>query len=152
MKIYINNFNLDLLNEIAEQFKNNLINTESYVKLYTNEGIYRIENKNIYMLDTIDKDIKKYNNYYNYYTLIVDSSYFRKNIVSCIHGDKHLSFQTKKNIYKINKNSSVQMIIKYIYKNERIIPNDIYFELNIDIDINDNFIKKEIIEFLSLLT
>ena len=32
-----------------------------------------------------------------------------------------------------------------------MIENDIYFELNKEIDINEIFIKKEIIEFLSLL-
>jgi hypothetical protein len=43
------------------------------------------------------------------------------------------------------------MVIKYILNEEKFIPNDIYFETEKDVDINDLFIKKEIIEFLSVL-
>jgi hypothetical protein len=44
------------------------------------------------------------------------------------------------------------MVIEYILNNDsRFIPNDIYFETDKDIDINEVFIKKEIIDFLSEL-
>jgi hypothetical protein len=151
MKIYINNLNLDILNEIAEIIKDKLLNTETYIELFTDEGIYHIEDKNIYILDTNDNIIKKYENYYNNFTIIVDTSYFNKKQISSIHGEKHLSFKTKKNYYKLNGNSNVYLIIKYYYDKSKLIPNDIYFELDREIDINDIFIKKEIIEFLSIL-
>lgn len=151
MKIYINNLNLDLLKDISELFKEYLINSETYIKLYTNEGIYRIEDKKIYLLDSCDKDIKIINNYYNNFSLIIDPSFFHKHNISSIHGDKHLSFQTKKHYFKIDKKSAIQLVIKYCSNNNIFIPNDIYFETDIDIDINDPFIKKEIIEFLSVL-
>jgi hypothetical protein len=41
-------------------------------------------------------------------------------------------------------------ILNY-FKNNKFIPNDIYFEIDKDIDINEFLIKKEIIEFLSVL-
>ena len=75
MKIYINNFNLDLLKDISDIFKEYFINSETYIKLYTNEGIYRIEDKKIYLKNPVDKDIKIYNKYFNNFTLIVDESY-----------------------------------------------------------------------------
>jgi hypothetical protein len=151
MKIYINNLNLDVLNDIAETLKDHMINSETYIKLYTNEGIYRIEDKKIYSLETCDKEIKILKNYYENFTLIIDYSFFHKYICSSIHGKTHLSFQTKKYYYKINPFSELQLVIKYISNNGKFIPNDIYFDLQKDIDINDLFIKKEINEFLSVL-
>jgi hypothetical protein len=63
MRIYINNFNLDILNDISELFKEYMINSKTYIELYTSEGNYHIEEKNIYNLDTCDKDIKIFDNY-----------------------------------------------------------------------------------------
>lgn len=151
MRIYINNFNLDILNDISDLFKEYMTNTEIYIELYTNQGIYHIEEKKIYFLDTCDKDIEIVDNYYNHFTLICDPSFFKKNICTSIHGDTHLALQTKKYIYKINPSSEIQMVIKYILNGDKFIPNDIYFEFEKNIDINDVFIKKEIIEFLSVL-
>ena len=43
------------------------------------------------------------------------------------------------------------MIIEYLLNNNKLTPHDIYFESNKDIDMNNLFVKNEIIEFLSLL-
>jgi hypothetical protein len=151
MRIYINNFNLDILNDISELFKEYMIKTETYIELYTNEGIYHIEDKKIYFLDTCDKDIKIVDKYYNNFTLIADPSFFQKQYCSSIHGDTHLAIKTTEKYYKINPSSEIQMVIKYILNEDNFIPNDIYFETENNIDINEPFIKKEINEFLSVL-
>jgi hypothetical protein len=151
MRIYINNFNLDILNDISDLFKEYMTNSEIYIELYTNEGIYHIEEKKIYFLDTYDKDIKIFDNYCNNFTLISDPSFFKKSACSSIQGDTHLALQTKKNMYKIHQSSEIQMVIKYILREDSFIPNDIYFESENNVDINDLFIKKEIIDFLSIL-
>ena len=151
MRIYINNLNLDIINDISDIFKEHMTNSETYIELYTNDGIYCIEDKNIFFLDTCDKEIKMFENYYNNFTLIVDPSFFHKQYCSSIHGDNHLALHTKKHYYKINTSSEIQMVIKYILNNDIFVPNDIYFESEKDIDINDVFIKKEIIEFLLVL-
>ena len=151
MRVYINNFNLDILNDISDLFKEYLSKSETYIKLYTNEGIYHVEGKNIYFLDACDKEIKIFENYYNHFTLIYDPSFFQKQSCYSIQGDTHLALQTKKHIYKINPSSEIQMVIEYILNEDKFVPNDIYFESEKNIDINDLFIKKEIIEFLSVL-
>ena len=151
MRVYINNLNLDILNDISDLFKEYMINSETYIKLYTNEGIYHIEGKNIYFLDAHDKEIKIFEKYYNHFTLIYDPSFFNKHMCYSIQGDTHLALQSKKYIYKINSSSEIQMVIEYILNEEKFIPNDIYFETEKNIDINDPFIKKEINEFLSVL-
>ena len=151
MKIYINNLNLNILNELSNNFKNLLIDTKQYIILYTEEGIYEINNKLIYRLEQIDRDIKQYENFYNEFTLIIDPSFFNKHIETSIIGTKHISNQIVKYIYKLNKKSDLNLIIEYYLHDSKMIENDIYFELNKEIDINEIFIKKEIIEFLSLL-
>ena len=151
MKIYINNLNLDIINEISELFKENLTRTDNYIELYTNEGIYRIEDKIIYILDVNDKDIQKFEKYYNIFTLIVDMSFYNKKNTSSIQGEIHQSFQIVEKYYKLDNSSSISLVIKYNLDKTKLIPSDIYFESQKDININDIFIKKEIIEFLSVL-
>jgi hypothetical protein len=151
MKIYIDKFNLEVLNEISEIFKEYLVNYEMYMALYTSEGIYRVEDKQIYLLDVHDVNIQTYEKYYHEFTLVVDKSYFIKNKVNSIHGDTHLSFHTKEVYYKLNKKSSLTLVLKYNLINETPLADDIYFEIDKEVDINEPFIKKEIIEFLSVL-
>lgn len=151
MKIYIDRFNLDILNNISELFKEYLVTTDIYIALYTSEGIYRIEEKQTYLLDVYDKSIRSYEKYYEGFTLIVDNSYFIKNKINSVLGDTHLSFHTKELYYKLNKKSSLALVLKYTLGDSKPTPNDIYFEIDKDIDINEPFIKKEIIEFLSVL-
>ena len=151
MRIYINNFNLDIMDKISELFKEHLIKTDNYIELYTNEGIYRIEDKIIYFLDIIDNDIQKFEKYYNNFTLIVDTSFYNKKNTSSIHGETHLSFQIIEKYYKLDIFSPISLVIKYNLNKTKLIPIDIYFESYKDININDVFIKKEIIEFLSVI-
>jgi hypothetical protein len=151
MRIYINNLNLDIVNEIAEIFKENLIKTDNYIELYTNEGIYRVEDKAIYFLDINDKAIQIIEKYYNNFTLIIDSSFYEKNLSTSIHGETHISSQITEKRHKLYNSSPISLVIKYSLYESALIPNDIYFEAQKDIDVNDLFIKKEINEFLSVL-
>ena len=153
MKIYINNFNLNILKDIQDTLQKEFINSENYIQLYTNEGIFRIEKNIIYSLDPVDIDIKIYERYFHDFTLIVDLSYFKKNTITTINGNIHLSTSIKKNFYKINKQSKLQLVIENIEQinSGHYIPSDIYFELDGSNDINELFIKQDIIEFLSVL-
>jgi hypothetical protein len=49
MKIYINNFNLNSLPIIQKSLPDILVETTHYTELYTNESIYHIDNKNIFL-------------------------------------------------------------------------------------------------------
>lgn len=151
MKIYINNFNLDVLNNISELFKEFLIKTDNYIELYTNEGMYNIEENCCYKLDVVDKDIQLYNNYYKNFSFIVDHSYFNKKQINGIQGNLHVSLLIVEKTYKLNKNSTFELILKFNNKNNKLIPHDLYFNTNKDIDINNILFKNEIIEFLSVL-
>jgi hypothetical protein len=153
MKIYINNLNLNILKDIQELLAKQFISSENYIQLYTNEDIYYIEKNKIYRLEPVDKDIKIYEKYFNNFTLIVDLSYFKQHDTLSIYGNNHLAINIKKEFYKLNKNSKIELIIENCYNlsNGEYNPTDIYFQLNQDTDINELFIKQDIIEFLSLL-
>jgi hypothetical protein len=154
MKIYINNFNLNILDSLKDDIINLhdfIKETEVFIELFTDFGIYRIDNKTIYLLEPIDKDIIKYNNFYNNLTFILDSSYFEKKTINYINGNKHYSVQIKRELYKINSDSKVKLIIESQLIDNEYKPNDIYFECQNEININDLFIKQELIVFLSTL-
>ena len=103
------------------------------------------------MLEPIDKEICKYNNYYNNLSLIVDPSYFKKELTSCVNGGNHHSKQIKREFYKINSNTKIKLVIESCLVNNKYHSYDIYFECENEISINDLFIKQELIEFLSIL-
>ena len=152
MKIYINNFNLNTLPSIQKSLDDMLSETQIYTELYTNESIYQIDFKNVFLLEPKDGMIDVYKNYFNNITLIVDNSYFIKSIENSVYGNEHLHKKIKKNIYKLNPKSKIYFIIESSNSdNNKFVSTDVYFECNELVDINELFIKQEIIEFLSLL-
>jgi hypothetical protein len=164
MKIYINNFNIDVLSDVMKNIFETYIRSESFIQIYSQDGIYRIDDDTtIKKQICIDKDIQIFKNYYTDFTLITDPSYYTTELVHNITPD-HISTRMKRHFFEINKNSKIQLVIEGeeikndginandgINVNDGIKPTDIYFEIPNNIDINDALVKKEIIVFLSLL-
>jgi hypothetical protein len=160
MKIYINQFNLDNLEKIVSTFEPYLLKTERYTELYTNENIYKIQNNVIYSLKQHDKPIQIYNDYYDMFSLIVDTSYYNIEKEYNVQGKRHVSFQIIKNYYNIHKpkqttkstNSTASNLIYLVIENKKKgdtnLPFNIYFETNECLDINEPFVKLNLIEFL----
>ena len=161
MKIYINHLNLDVLPELLKSLNNNYINSETYIQIYSSDGIYETNNSSSKKLIPIDSDIQILENYHENFTLLVDTSYYGVEDVFQINND-HVSRKMKRCFFELNKNSKIKLVIegevlddKHFYKrvsNEYdISPNDIYFELPENTNINDALVKNELIEFLSCL-
>ena len=161
MKIYINHLNLDALPELLKTLNNNYINSETYIQIYSSDGIYEINNTSSKKLMPIDNDIQILENYHENFTLLVDPSYYGVVEVFQINNE-HISRKMKKCFFELNKNSKIKLVIegevlddKHFYKrisNEYgIAPNDIYFELPEKTNITDALVKKELIVFLSCL-
>jgi hypothetical protein len=153
MKIYINNLNLNKLNDIRESLNDILTETNIYTEVYTNESIYHIDEKTIYSVTPKDGEIILHHNYYDQFTLICDHSYFLKNNAFNVFGNEHLHKKIKKYIYKTNPKSKLSFVIEMTgdLHDNKFVENDVYFESYDIIDIKELFIKQEIIEFLSLL-
>ena len=161
MKIYINHLNLDALPELLKTLNNNYINSETYIQIYSSDGIYEINNTSSKKLMPIDNDIQILENYHENFTLLVDPSCYGVEEVFQINND-HISIKMKRCFFEFNKNSKIKLVIegevlddKHFYKrisNEYgIAPNDIYFELPEKTNITDALVKKELIVFLSCL-
>ena len=161
MKIYINHLNLDALPELLKTLTNNYITSETYIQIYSSDGIYEINNSSSKKLISQDNDIQILENYHETFTLLVDPSYYSVEEVFQINND-HISRKMKKCFFELNKNSKIKLVIegevlddKHFYKrisNEYgIAPNDIYFELPEKTNINDALVKNELIVFLSRL-
>jgi len=161
MKLYINNLNLDILPNIMKAFEEFSFKTETYIQVYSNDGMYKIDNSNITKFINNDIDIKIIEKYYNDFSIIVDPSYFTTETAYQIDTE-HISIPIKKNIFKMNKNSNIMLVIECEIKQDNnffkknntenaLVPTDIYFELPNNTDVNNILVKNEIIEFLSLL-
>ena len=161
MKIYINHLNLDALPELLKTLNNNYINSETYIQIYSSDGIYEINNTSSKKLIPIDNDIQILENYHENFTLLVDPSYYSVEEVFQINNE-HTSRKMKRCFFELNKNSKVKLVIegevlddKHFYKRNSneygIAPNDIYFELPEKTNITDALVKNELIVFLSCL-
>ena len=161
MKIYINHLNLDALPELLKSLNNNYINSETYIKIYSIDGIYEINNSSSKKLIPQDSDIEILENYHDNFTLLLDPSYYVMEEVFQINNE-HISRKMKRCFFEFNKKSKIKLVIegeilddKHFYKrisNEYgIAPNDIYFELPEETNINDALVKNELNVFLSCL-
>lgn len=161
MKIYINHLNLDALPGLLKSLNNNYVNSETYIQIYSSDGIYEINNSISKKLNPQDSDIEILQNYHENFTLLVDPSYYSMEEVFQINNE-HISRKMKRCFFELNKKSKIKLVIegevlddKHFYKrisNEYgIAPNDIYFELPEKTNINDALVKNELIVFLSCL-
>lgn len=161
MKIYINHLNLDALPELLKSLNNNYMKSETYIQIYSADGIYEINNSSSKKLLPTDNDIEILKNYHEDFTLLLDPSYYIVEDVFQINND-HVSRKMKRCFFELNKNSKIKLVIegeviddKHFYKrisNEYgMSPNDIYFELPENTNINDALVKNELIVFLSCL-
>ena len=155
MKIYINNFNIEILSTIMKLLNEHYINSKTFIQIYSIDGMYEIDESSVMKLNCLDNDIQIYKNFYDNFTLILDPSYYTKEKVYSINSE-HISTKMKRCFFGLNKDSKIKLVIEgeLIEKtanNYDINPKDIYFEIPNNTDINDALVKKEIIVFLSLL-
>ena len=61
MKIYINNYNIDNLSKKLKGLNGYLINKKNSIEIYSDEGIYLVDENNIYNITYLDRPIQKIN-------------------------------------------------------------------------------------------
>ena len=149
MKIYIKNLELQNIKGNIELIKKYEIKNIKYIIFYSNDGIFELNNKNLYKLYQKDVKIRSDNISYNNkdYELLYDNSFYNK---EKIYSAPNLYRERKiiKTHYKIEKSFS-SFIVEYEDKN--II--DFYFEVDDKNKekISNNILKNEISSFLSIL-
>jgi hypothetical protein len=141
MKIYINHFNLNILPEIIKSFSEYHVKTEEHLQIYSSDGIYLVDSHASFKLNPVDHNISVMNKFYEDFSLVVDPSFYIIEKVVQIPS-VHVAINIKRYIFAVRKSSDIKLVIEN---------QDIYFELPNGSNIEDNLVKEEIIEFLSLL-
>lgn len=149
MKIYIKNLEIQNIKERIELIKKYEIKNIKYIIFYSNDGIFELNNKNLYKLYQNDVKIISDNISYNNkdYELLYDNSFYNKEKIYSIP-NLYREKKIFKTYYKMEKSFSSFIIH---YEDNNII--DFYFELDYKSKdkVSNNIIKNEISSFLSIL-
>lgn len=156
MKIYIHN----TLNNIN---LNNLKNLEKYISktvnikdIYSESGIFRIENNNnLNQIMIYDGDVYKFENYINNMPIILDKSIVKKIDKNPQHiSNNHDTIDYVQQYYSFEKKSPLYLVIE-LFQDKKL--KDLYFRFEdtyaaySDADINNPFIKEDMQRFLEYL-
>lgn len=166
MKVYINQLNIDLAHEFAGVFEPYFQNKTTYTEVFTDEGWYHIDSNKVHKVEVLDKEIVSYPEFYKNVTLLADYSTCTKQRTYSVCGRHHGQQFVSNYLYRMPTHTHVQLVIQFCNEAPEI-PRDIYFEVleqtkkakatSIDQqlvmkrDIDDLFVKNELIEFLSHL-
>ena len=149
MRIFINNYSLSKLSTCISSLKKYLIDTKTILEISSDEGEYYIDNLKVYKIHVDDEDAVIYTNYCADINLIVD--YSRINLIETNQiTNFNVELLYKYYYFALNKSSKIKFVIKSLDE-VNIIPNDFYFEIEGEVEIDDLFVKNEIIGFLSML-
>ena len=151
MILYIENYNIKNKNQTQKVLEKYLIKQNNIIEVYSEEGIYFIDNKNINKLIYNDKKSERMINYIDNHHFILDKTIIQKLEAYQLPFD-HIVLQNTEYIYSLNNKSTIKLhlIILNMEQNFSLI-NDFYFEVPDNIDIYTPFFKEEINVFLSLL-
>ena len=152
MKIYIENYNIENLSKKMKGLNKYLTNKTNVVEVYSDEGIFVIDQQNIYKVDYLDKPIKK-GKYISETSvainMMIDTSETSRTIVNQLPPD-NVILKTETQTYQINASLKTKLVV--ISTLNKVVneykPHDFYFDVSNDIDINSPIFKEDINVFL----
>jgi len=147
MKIYINNYNIDNLSKKLKGLNEYLISKTNSIEIYSDEGIYLVDENNIYNITYLDIPIQKIN-YTDSIEMSIDLSTTNSIIVNQLPSD-NIILKLATYTYKTCPRSKVKLIVNFtLNKNMEYKPYNFYFDVSDDIDINGPIFKEDINVFL----
>jgi hypothetical protein len=146
MKIYIENLPPSKLSKIETQLHKYMKKEQSYTQLFSKDGIYIIEPKQVWICNDVSYHNVEKVKYKNVTLLIDKSEYNNSKVISQLPVD-YIVLKMVKTEYFSNNKSPISLIIE---KSDcENIPPQIYFTTNEKIDVLDNFfVTNELDEFL----
>ena len=152
MKIYIDNYNIKNLSKKMKGLNKYLTNKTNTIDIYSDEGIFSVDQQNIHKITYLDKPVKnvKYINENNtVFDMLIDTSEATSSIVNHFPPD-NLIMKTETQVYQTSANSKVKLVIISILNKvvNEYKPHDFYFDVSDDIDINSPIFKEDINVFL----
>ena len=130
MKIYIDNFDFKEININNKYLQDFCVLTKLYDDMYSNYGMYRIENAKILRkLNIIDGEIIHMKNFIKNMNIILDKTIIKKDLeeVMYIPNDVYIVNKIVKS-YRLRDKSPLIMILEINTKTNEIY--DLYFQLN----------------------
>lgn len=147
MKIYIDNYNIENLHKKLKSLDTYLINKINKIEAYSDEGIYSVDQNNVYKITYLDKPIQRVK-YTDDIEMIIDSSETKITIVNQMPSDI-LILKLATYTYQICSKSKIKFVINLILNNNLDYkPYNFYFDVDDDIDINNPIFKEDINVFL----
>jgi len=152
MKIYIDNYNITNLSKKMKGLNKYLTNKTNTIDVYSDEGVFSVDQQNIHKVTYLDKPIKKvkYINETNtIFDLMIDSGEITSCIVNQLPPD-NLIMKTETQVYQTSATSKVKLVIISLLNRQlnEYKPHDFYFDVSNDIDINSPIFKEDINVFL----
>jgi hypothetical protein len=152
MKIYIDNYNITNLSKKMKGLNKYLTNKTNAIDVYSDEGVFSVDQQNIHKVTYLDKPVKKvkYINENNIiFDLIIDSSETIITAVNQLPPD-NLIMKTETQFYQTSTTSKVKLVIISLLNKQvnEYKPHDFYFDVSNDIDINSPIFKEDINVFL----
>ncbi len=155
MKIYIDSFNYDI--NFKKQLEKNCILElqKKVIEIFSENGVYFVENERIFKINYIDGEVENINNYCNNKSITIDRTIVKKDMknVYCISNNQY-----KINIliqrFRLREKSPLICVIEYNLDNDNI--QDVYFQLHdkhaaySSADMNNNFLKDDILSFINI--
>jgi len=152
MKIYIDNYSIENLSKKMKGLNKYLTNKTNTIDVYSDEGIFSIDQQNIHNITYLDKPVKKvkYINENNtIFDLTIDSSETTSCIVNQLPPD-NIIMKTETQVFQTNATSKVKLVIVSLLNRQlnEYKPHDFYFDVSNDIDIKSPIFKEDINVFL----
>ena len=151
MKIYFTHVKQNNIKEIEMCLQTLYKKQNKYQNIYSDNGIFRIQNNNIYKLVPEDISPEKFE-YKNINFILDKSKYIFRKDTYCIPYD-HIVYNIEQREYNLNIKSKLSLIIEYtdnLIDGERNITPDIYFYTNEEILCGN--LKNNMIDYYSLFT
>jgi len=151
MKIYINSFKYNhnnLKKKLEEMCILELQKTN--VEIYSENGVFFVENERIYKINYIDGDIETINNYCEDCSITIDRTIVKKEMknVYCI-SNKYTKINKLIQRFKLRDKSPLICIVEYNLDIKKI--HDVYFQLHnkhaaySSADLDNLFLKEDIL-------
>jgi hypothetical protein len=152
MKIYIDNYNITNLSKKMKGLNKYLTNKTNTIDVYSDEGVFSVDQQNIHKVTYLDKPVKKvkYINETNtIFDLMIDSGETTSCIVNQLPPD-NVIMKTETQVYQTSATSKVKLVIISLLNKHvnEYKPHDFYFDVSNDIDINSPIFKEDINVFL----
>lgn len=152
MKIYIDNYSIENLSKKMKGLNKYLTNKTNTIDVYSDEGVFLIDNQNIQRITYLDKPVKKVKYIIENNTAIdlrIDSSETIITMVNQLPPD-NIIMKMETQVFQTSAASKVKLFVISLLNRQlnEYKPHDFYFDVSNDIDINSPIFKEDINVFL----